>query len=189
VLAKATAPNGPFGGTNEDPTSSGVINSLARHYVSVKLEEMGLIDKYDRFVVTRTDQYYPCPLHLDELDISKIWIPNGEDWGGVCDRFIVVNSKDILKALSILKPAVLNPEQYSNWTGNIESFLKLRLQEEGLWNRVRRFRRSMFTASVHRDKTRWERARLPAFMVNGQTVRFKYQDEYFLAMTTCGLEE
>jgi glycoprotein-N-acetylgalactosamine 3-beta-galactosyltransferase len=188
ALAKATAPNGPFGGTNEDPTSSGVINLLARHFVLEKLVELKLLAQYDHFVITRTDQFYPCPLYMDSLDSSKIWVPSGEDWGGICDRFMIANKDDIHNVLGLLKPAVLEPERYSGWYGNIESFVKLRLEEEGVMERVGRFRRSMFTASVEGDSTRWEKPRRPALLAGHQTIRYKYGDEYFQAMTSCGFE-
>jgi hypothetical protein len=184
VLARATAPNGPFGGTKEDPTSSGVINMLARHFVLEKLDELHLFEQYDRFVITRTDQFYPCPLHMDALDPTKVWIPSGEDWGGVCDRFMIVSKDDIRNVLSLLETAVLDPERYQGWYGNIESFVKLRLVEAKVWERVG----SMFTASVQGDSTRWEKTRRSGLLVGHQTIRYKYGDEYFQAMTSCGFE-
>lgn len=78
-IARATTPSGPFSGTNEDPHGSGVINGLARVFLMEKLTSLGLLDEYDRFVITRADQYYPCGLDLTELDHSKVeYIEDGE---------------------------------------------------------------------------------------------------------------
>ena len=175
----------PFSGTKEDPQGGGVINHLARWWLKNRLEKQGLLKKYDRFVITRTDQYYSCGLDLAALDTSKIWVPTGEDWlGGICDRFVVCNKHDVLKILDILEPAIRHPQAYYGFRGNTEAFVKLRWTEEGLFDRVRRFRRSMFTASLRRDAMRWYgNLRKVAFIEDGEEILFKYEDEYYQAIS------
>jgi hypothetical protein len=112
--------NGPFGGTIEDPVSSGAIQGISRWHLAETLKKLDLLERYDRFIVTRTDQYHACVLPLDALDDTKIWVPTGEDWGGICDRFFVAGKDYILQALNTHPPVILHPEQYYSFSGNIE---------------------------------------------------------------------
>ena len=52
-------------------------------------EQVGALGRYHRFMVARADQYYRCELDLTAMDASRIWVPEGEDYGGLCDRLIV----------------------------------------------------------------------------------------------------
>ena len=161
---------------------------MARWFLRNRLLSLDLLEQYDRYVITRTDQYYPCPLDLSALDASKIWVPTGEDWSGICDRFVVCNNHDVLRLLNILERAIRHPEAYLGFPINIEGFVKLRWTEEGVWGRVRRFRRSMFTASVEGDHMRWYgNTRKRAFVEDGLTILFKYEDEYFQAISCLDL--
>ena len=111
-IAEETSPSGPFSGTNEDPYGSGIINRLLWWYLRERLLSMGLVEQFDRFVITRTDQYYPCPLDLSGLDCTKVWIPTGEDWSGICDRFIIVAKEHVLPLLDVIRPAILQPDPW-----------------------------------------------------------------------------
>jgi hypothetical protein len=142
---------------------------------------------YDRFVLTRSDQYYVCEHDLSRLlPVSKIFIPKGEDYRGICDRHIVCSSKDVMAVLNVLPPLIENPEKYKRYTSlqlsNTESFLNIRLEEMGLLERVDRFRRMMFIASVAGDNYTWE----PPITKNiSEGVSFKYQFEYLSAKYEC----
>ena len=184
-IAKANCNNSsPFSGTDADPVGGGVVNNLARWFLRRRLVALNLLEQYDRFVITRTDQYYTCGLDLSALDASKIWVPTGEDWYGICDRFVVCSHQHVLQLLNILEPAVLHPGTYYRFRGNIETFVKLRWTEEGLFEHVRRFRRSMFTASLESDHMRWlGDFRKAGFVEDGTTILFKYEDEYYQAMS------
>jgi hypothetical protein len=37
-------------------------------------------------------QYYDCPLDLRHFDNSRIWVPTGQDYGGLCDRWVSTTS-------------------------------------------------------------------------------------------------
>ena len=92
----------------------------------------------------------------------------------------------ILSVLNVLPPVIHHPENYYKFQGNPESFFFLRMKEDGLFERIRRFRRTMFIASVEGDETRWHvKERRPAFVKDGITIQYKYEDEYYLAMTSC----
>lgn len=50
---------------NESVRASGAIIYHMRWVLANKIRELRLTDEYDRFVVTRSDQYYACPLDMD----------------------------------------------------------------------------------------------------------------------------
>eukprot|EP00539_Tryblionella_compressa_P007671 CAMPEP_0178762496 /NCGR_PEP_ID=MMETSP0744-20121128/16569_1 /TAXON_ID=913974 /ORGANISM="Nitzschia punctata, Strain CCMP561" /LENGTH=183 /DNA_ID=CAMNT_0020417169 /DNA_START=6 /DNA_END=557 /DNA_ORIENTATION=- len=173
---------GPFAGTKEDRRGSGGIQGLNHLLMAERLSTLGLVEKYDRFIVARTDQYYTADLVLSLLDPSYIWVPKGEDYGGICDRFFIAGPEDILTALNTHLSAIQNPEKYLSFKGNIESFIKLRWKEDGILSKVRRFKRNMFSAAVPEDPTRTGK-RKPAFEEDGIAIGFKYEKEYKAAMS------
>lgn len=109
---------------------------------------------YQWYIVTRSDYYYLAP-HPYVNDTDNIWIPEGEDWGGITDRhavlpFTYVNSwLDFTDALMRDPSAVVTAMKGKIW--NLESVLKWRLQVNGVFNRVKRFKQIMFTV---RDRIR-----------------------------------
>jgi hypothetical protein len=165
---------------------SGAIIFVLRVLLQQNIKRLGLLEKYDRFVITRSDHYYGCVHNLDDLDNRYMWIPVGEDYNGITDRHLVCNSSHILKALNILPPVVLNPKKYWVIVGtlNPERLIKLRWVEEGLWDVVRRFPRTMFTCATRNDTSRWH---VPNF--SGSTVPegvyLKYAGEYRMTKATC----
>lgn len=164
---------------------SGAIIFLLRVLVQEKIKQLGLIEKYDRFVLTRSDHYYGCIHNLHDLDNNFMWIPNGEDYYGITDRYLICNSSHILKALNILPPVVLNPQKYWQIAGHInpEGLIKRRWVEEGLWESVRRFPRNMFTCASWNDTSRWLIADFSRMVSEG--VYLKYVDEYRRTKDTC----
>ena len=170
---------------------SAAINLVMRWELKHRIAKHGLLRKYRRFVITRSDQYYGCPLDLRQLDPRYLWVPEGEDFGGLCDRFIACSRHDVLHCLSIVDGYLQQPTAYPAWL-NPERFYLRRLkvrppssarqrgpdgqleahaappfddlqpppdrplrQALGLWSRVHRFPRLMFTAAAPGDPTRW----------------------------------
>lgn len=179
--------NGMLGGVN-GAGGSGAIQGMIKYWLSQHILEEGLLDKYDYFVITRTDQYYSCPFRLSELsnlDTSVI-VPLGEDFSGICDRFYVTGKNQIMASLDLL-PQLLNnynPMAYRAVT-NIESFLKASWRRKGL--RVQRCKRTMFTCAATGDQTRW--ALILEDNRYDEGVISKYPYEYNQTKRTCkGLE-
>ena len=120
------------------------------------------------------------------MDENYLWIPAGEDYGGVCDRHLVVSSRHVLKALHVLPPLIQAPYAYRHLfrevNYNTEQFLLLRWKKQGL--PYRRFNRSMFLVQAPGDPTRWRdaQAAAPEF---GVSVMAKYPDELYEARKTC----
>jgi hypothetical protein len=176
-----------LGGLN-DVRASGAIVFMFRWFLSQRLQELKLTEVYDRFVVTRSDQYYLCPHDLWTLNINYLWVPEGEDYDGICDRHFVCSRDHILQALNTLPPLLLHPQKYRKQLTrkryNSEAFLKHRWAEDGLLPMVQRFRRSMFTSATPQDSTRWRIASSDP-VVEG--VYIKYPKEYIASLKTCQL--
>jgi hypothetical protein len=167
---------------------SGAIVFMIRWFLSQRLQELNLTKVYDRFVVTRLDHYYLCPHDLRTLNINYLWVPEGENYRGICDRHFVCSRDYILQALNILPPLLLHPEEYrkqlTHQRYNSERFLKHRWAEEGLLPLIRRFHRNMFTCATPQDSSRWSVAS-PDPVAQG--VHVKYPEEYEASLKTCQL--
>ena len=117
------------------------------------------------------------------LDPSFIWIPTGQDYGGINDRHLVVNSEN-LEVIDIMASLILFPTRYTNVLRkpNPEGLLWYMLGEMGKQELVRRFAPMMFVAAKSGDRTRWS---VPGFQVPDSGVGVKYVDEYELAVESC----
>jgi hypothetical protein len=165
---------------------SGAIIFWLRWFLSERIRDLGWTEKYDRFIVTRNDHYYLCPHDLGSLDPSYLWLPTGQNYGGLSDRHLVVSSKDLLQALDILPPVLANPHNYKQLIGrrvaNSERLLSLRWKEEGLFPLVRRFPRTMFICAMDGDIST-----LSAIAPNetNEGVHLKYEEEYIDSVRNC----
>ncbi len=194
-LAWQRRKDGLWGGTrvrNESLKGSGAIVSAMRWHLKAKLLQHGLLAHYDWFVITRADHYYACEHQVRALDPRFVWVPEGEDYGGINDRHHICARGDVLRCLSILDSVLEQPDRYASASGtNPEGLLWTRWGELGLAPRVRRMPRVMFTVAAPGDATRWRRRTTHAVRVpsNGSTasVHLKYEREYVLSRRTCGL--
>jgi len=179
-------PQNPMLGGVGNFSGSGAIIFMYRYWLSQKIQELKLTEQYDRFVVTRNDHYYLCAHNLDKLEPSYLWLPMGEDYGGITDRHLVVSSGDVLKALDILPPILAHPERhmkkFTRRNSISELILRERWREEGLLFKTNRFKRVMFTCMQPGDGTRWGQMRWRV----KEGVFVKYENEYFLSLRTCG---
>lgn len=167
--------------TPEDPIGSGAIVFYVKDFARRRIQHLNLTAVYSRFVITRADHLYACPLDLSALDSAKIWIPYGEDHGGVCDRFVITNSSVLPTVLNIIGP--LMHRRFHEFRGNCERLLKRNLEDHGLWQDVSRFNRVMFLGSTQPEGGRWSSGgkRLQC------DVAIKYSKEYTAAIRTCAL--
>ena len=113
-------------------TGSNVILGMNKWWVKQLVERHELTARYDRFVITRNDQYYTCPYQVNHLDPNHAWVPKGEDWGGINDRFYVVGADKVLSSLNVLEPILRHTNAYKwlyqrdVWFTNSEYILKKR---------------------------------------------------------------
>ena len=178
---------GLWGGIQGAPGSGAVIFAI-RYFVKQFLVQERLLERYDRFVLTRSDHYYGCPHDLTVLDPQYMWVPVGEDYlRGITDRHLVANQAQIMAALSIFDPLVRHPDKYASKSFassvNPELLIKMRWQQEGLWEWVRRFPRVMFTCAVVGDSTRWTQH---GNQSTPEGVFLKYPYEYEETRCVCG---
>ena len=121
------------------------------------LQQDDVLDRYDRFVITRSDFVWLCPHPpLSILDRGAIWIPDGEHYGGFNDRHVVVSRADVVNCLNIIEDVLLQPiqlyeEMNHQPTWNIEQFLANHLRRKGLLEKVKLFPYVMYLARHVRD--------------------------------------
>jgi len=142
---------------------SGSILLFFRWLLKHSLINSGVDQKYDRFIITRSDYIYTTAhFPVQQLDPEMIWIPDGEDYGGYTDRHIVVSRKDVQSVLAVVDPILCNPSglyaKMNNWKEwNLERYIKFAFCELGLDQRVRRFPYTMFAVRSMDGRTSWSK--------------------------------
>jgi hypothetical protein len=164
---------------------SGAVIFMIRWFLSNKIQELNLLEKYDRFIITRSDHYYLCRHDISGLSDEYIWTPKGSDCGGITDRHLIASKEYILRALNVLPVLLARPEKYENIlkirSGNPEKVLWKSWKLQMIRGRHRRFERMMFTCGESGDMTRWKK--LGDLVEEG--VRLKYISEYNISHGTC----
>jgi hypothetical protein len=171
---------------------SGAIAFMLRWFLSNHLQQQEndgllLLERYERFIITRSDHYYKCRHDISKLDPRFLWVPAGEDYGGITDRHLVASREHVLQALDIFPPIIQHPQRYAHllnntYGNNVERIIDYRWKEEGL--PVQRFNRMMFTCGQDGDVTRMKGLGVPV----REGVRLKYEKEYIASYATCGLQ-
>jgi hypothetical protein len=142
---------------------SGAILLAYRWHLRNFIIQEGLHERYERFIVTRSDFLYTAPHPcIEALDPAMIWIPDGEDWGGLADRHMVVSGDHVAESLSALSDILRNPKQWADALElrdvayrNSEGVLEIHFQRTGLMSRVRRFPYVMYLVRDASDPTGW----------------------------------
>ena len=146
------------------------------------LKTYNLIDKYKRFIITRSDFIYQLPHpQLDLLNPDFIWIPDGEHYGGFTDRHAILSQSNIETYLNIFNSMVIHSNKYffnmllfSN-SYNIETLIKFHLIFHNKINLVRHFPYIMYAVRNHNGTTRWSKGEF-SFIHN---YYIKYSNEYY----------
>jgi hypothetical protein len=143
--------------TNDpQPTKSAVL-PFCRWILLNGLRQDKILDRYDRFVITRSDFVWSCPHPpLSILDRDLIWVPNGEEWGGLPDRHLIASRENVVTCLNMLEDMLLQPESFyeelrQRPATNNEQFFLRHLERKGLIDKVRRFPYVMYTARDKKD--------------------------------------
>ena len=178
---------GMLGGVFGTPSSGGIQN-MVRHWLRQRLIQNDIVDKYDYFMVTRTDQYYVCPIyiasqtqmpHIDE----KIYLPSSRGYGGYYDRLYVTSSKYILDSLDIISPFLndFSKKRYPSFMYNPECLLKAGWDRKSI--KVDAFAQSSFVcANPHgKDTSRFKTANNRTYQKEFD-VTFKYEVEFYDSM-------
>jgi hypothetical protein len=152
VLLSARPAENLFGGikdTEKPQEGSGALLMYSRRFLGESLERAGITEAYDWLIVTRSDFLWPLP-HPDPRLLSdrRIYVFDGEQWGGVSDRHFVVPRRHVKRFLRVPDPVFTDPERLrrqldrrkaaQDWGFlNIERFWAARLKDLGLWRTVR----------------------------------------------------
>ena len=134
------------------------------------------IPRYDRYVLSRSDIMFTNNI-LPEALPNTIYVPEGEGYGGVTDRFIVGDRDSFLKSLLVLDTLKAMKSQHPN---NVERLLLEHFQKNGL--KVNEMPR--FTLSIGRidEQTRWMAPSQEYPISEYEGYFAKYPNEYVLAM-------
>lgn len=174
--------SGLCGGVKKGNTmlhGSGLIGFCHRYFIKEFIKEQQLHLNYERFIIARTDTYYAAD-HPD-LDNRWNWIPEGEDYMGICDRHLIVNSESVLKALDVL---VWCLKQKCTFLGNPEMVEKLYWTSIKL--KIQRFPRTIFLVKSKSDQTRWSEC---ATYIEHLGVYCKYDSELNMTLSNLNLKK
>ena len=157
---------------------TGLYNSGSIHFALKDIILKNYINdvmNYEFIIYTRFDQFY-----LDkhpEFSGKKIWIPEGEDYFGICDRHAVVPVEQIAEYLNICKyinseEALLSNSNHLNCEVTYKNFLT----NSKLIEIVDRFKRTQFTTALKSDPTNWRIPKYKLYFFN--KLMLKYPDEF-----------
>ena len=137
---------------------------ILRNYIEI-------LKKYKYIIYTRFDQYH-TDVHPRIVN-DEILIPEGEDYSGICDRHAAFPSKYSRKFLGICE-YISNSESLSSSRSfiNCESTFEDHLEKEELIGKVKRYKRSQFTASLNGEHTNWRVAKYKIYFK--QNLMMKY---------------
>lgn len=153
-----------LGGIKDDnhqhPGSAGIL-IFFRWFLLKNLIDNDLINKYDRFIITRSDFIYQLPHpKLEYMNENFIWIPDNEHYGGYTDRHVVLSKNNIESYLNILNNLVLKSNEYfikmsSHNRWNLEQLIKFNLKENNVLHLVKEFPYIMYSVRNKNGSTRW----------------------------------
>ena len=152
-----------LGGINHDDShpGSGAIVLFFRWLLLFHLKKENILQRYDRFIITRSDFIWECPHPpLEYMSDEFIWVPDGEEYGGIADRHAVLSTKNIHDYLDLTKSIIHNPlalwqRMSSKSTWNPEQFLLAELLERGYKDKIKSFPYVMYAARERGGSTRW----------------------------------
>ncbi len=133
---------------------SGAIAVVMRWLALQKIKEFNLDKKYAHLIFSRADYLYlHPPLHpriLNEPGI--VYVPDGEGYGGYCDRYIAGSMQTMIKALGWADEVVCHSARYKG-VANPEQVLKFVLTRHGI--RPVTFGFTMFAVRAPQDPSSW----------------------------------
>ena len=166
--------------SNEQHPGSAGILIFFRWFLLKSLIENDLIEKYDIFIITRSDFIYQLPHpKVEFMNENCIWIPDCENYGGYTDRHVVLSKHNIEKYLNIFNNFVLRSNEYymkmknkCDW--NLEQLIKFHLQQNNVLHIVKEFPYVMYSVRNINGNTRWSQGKYS----NELGYYIKYDSEY-----------
>ena len=132
-----------------------------RWFLLKNLIDTDLINKYDRFIITRSDYIYQLPHpKIERMNEKYIWIPDSEYYDGYTDRHVVLSKNNIESYLNIFHHFVLRSNEYfmkmknkQDW--NLEQVIKFHLEQNNVLHLVREIPYIMYSVRNINGTTRW----------------------------------
>ena len=164
---------------NQHPGSAGIL-IFFRWLLLKNMIDNNLINKYDRFIITRSDFIFTLPHPKVELmNENYIWIPNSEHYGGYTDRHVVLSKNNIESYLNIFNNMVIRSNEYYikmrnyyNW--NLEQLIKFHLEQNNVLHLVKEYPYIMYSVRNINGTTTWSVGNYS----NELGYFIKYQSEY-----------
>ena len=170
------------------------LNIAFRHLAQKSIRENNLQALYEWFVFTRSDFLYLCNVPpLNSFSRSRVTIPHGQDYGGYNDRFHVIPSGLVLKALNLANDLVENWKTYAehpcpNSLCNIEGAIRRHFKKEHI--KVSRFNHPGALVHVKGSSLRYlvraDRNDRDSKYLQTKGYVVKYPDEIKHARKRCG---
>jgi hypothetical protein len=170
---------GLLAGGIDNYKGSGAILLALRHFLNNNFKNILL--KYERIILTRSDYFYIN--YHPILSNSYFYIPEGEDYGGICDRHHVFPSYMANEVLGVVEffSDIKNYNYLKNKDlSNLERLLFEFYQHNGIIKNIKRFNRVQFTVSSNNEQTRSKSGR--GYLFGSKSLQIKYQREYYLAL-------
>jgi hypothetical protein len=138
------------------------IHTFFLWFLHRNMKKFRILEKYDRFIISRSDYLYKLPFpKMKHLDPKYIWIPDGEDYYGICDRTVVLSRQNFEPYVNILESFYKKSNKYyknieskKNW--NMEQILKMHLEENDVFSLVQRYPYISYCIRNINGATRWE---------------------------------
>ena len=147
-------------GPGQHPGSAGILIYF-RWCLLNYIQSEGLLDRYDRFVITRSDFVWETPHPpISHLNPENIWIPDGEGYGGLTDRHAILSRENVVSYLNLINSVVKEPnalfsEMQNKNQWNLEQFIDYSITREGLKDRVKFFPYVMYSVREWNGSTSW----------------------------------
>tara|TARA_B100000902_G_scaffold59643_1_gene66748 strand:- start:29830 stop:30690 length:861 start_codon:yes stop_codon:yes gene_type:complete len=167
----------------ESGLETGLYTSGSVHFVFKDIilnNYLDILKKYKYIIYTRFDQKYTY-YHPAGVE-GQIFIPEGEDYYGICDRHAMFPSSFSKNFLGICK--YINTQKalaYAEEFNNCETTFKNHLTSAGLIKNVKRYKRSQFTASLKGEHTNWRVAEYKLYFF--KNLMIKYPDEFLYSIS------
>ena len=177
---------GGLGSGAQRTPGSGAIIMYFRRFAERCLREDGLLDAYDWFIFTRSDFYWPTPHPpLAVLDDTSIHALDGEQYGGVSDRYAAVPRALLQAFLTVPDPIFDEPLEFAvraraematapQLHFNPERFIAMRLRELGLWNGLKWLPYVPYSVRTPAGHTSWSKGTFDS----DKGFFIKYPDEH-----------
>ena len=160
---------------DQHPGSAGIL-IFFRWYLLQKLIENDLINKYDRFIITRSDFIYQLPHpQVSLMNENCIWVPDS----GSISKHVILSKNNIESYLNILNNFANKSNDYyikmnykNNW--DLESLIKFHLEQNIVLHLVKEFPNIMYSVRGEHGSTRGS----PGIYSSNLGYYIKYESEY-----------